>query len=342
MGASAVSATRRDAFTAGRRARWAELESRTAALSGSRLRGLRAGDVERFAILYRRTASDLAIARRDFPDEAVTEYLNSLCGRAHVLLHRGAAPRPSSALRFFATGAPRVFRANAGYFLASLACLAAGTAAGWLAYALRPDLRGLLVPDSLFNQMAQGAPGVSVPEPFLAAPSIFLHNIEVALVIFIGGLCVGVLSAFLIFVQGWSLGTLGAAVHAGGYDYSFWSLIAAHGVLELSITVTAGAAGLRLGDSLLRPGMRSRGDALAHAAQDILGLALAAMVLLVVAGTLEAFVSPSTLPGGAKIAIGSGAGACFYAWLLLAGRGRSANPGLRLDASPEVASPATG
>ena len=159
---------------------------------------------------------------------------------------------------------------------------------------------------------------------------------------FVVGIGLGVPTVLLLFLNGWTLGTLGAAVHGGGYDLAFWSLIAAHGVLELSITVTAGAAGLRLGDSLLRPGMRSRGDALAHAAQDILGLALAAMVLLVVAGTLEAFVSPSTLPGGAKIAIGSGAGACFYAWLLLAGRGRSANPGLRLDASPEVASPATG
>ena len=165
-----------ESFSAGRRARWAELEARTAALAGNHLRSLGAADIERFAILYRRTASDLAIARRDFPDQPVTEYLNALCGRAHVLLNRGSAPRLRNAIGFFATGAPRAFRANSGYFLASLACLLSGVVAGWLAYDLRPDLRGLLVPNSLFAEMAQGGSGISLPQPFLADPSIFLHN----------------------------------------------------------------------------------------------------------------------------------------------------------------------
>jgi uncharacterized membrane protein SpoIIM required for sporulation len=323
-----------ETFSAGRRARWAELEARTAALAGNQLRGLGSADIERFAILYRRTASDLAIARRDFPDQSVTEYLNSLCGRAHVLLNRGSAPRVRNAVRFFATGAPRAFRANAGYFLASLACLLSGVLAGWLAYDLRPDLRGLLVPDSLFAEMAQGGSGTTLPQPFLADPSIFLHNMEVALLILALGLCVGVPTALLVFFQGWGLGTLGAAVHAGGYDYSFWSLIAAHGVLELSIFVTAGAVGLRLGDALLRPGMLKRADALARASRETVGLALVVILLLVVSGTLEAFVSPSGIPGAVKIAIGLTVGAIFYAWLLLAGRERRALPHLALDAAP--------
>ena len=251
----ALDAMNLESFSAGRRTRWAELETRTAALAGNHLRSLGAADIERFAILYRRTASDLAIARRDFPDQPVTEYLNSLCGRAHVLLNRGSAPRFHNAVAYFATGAPRAFRANAGYFLASLACLLSGVVAGWLAYDLRPDLRGLLVPSSLFAEMAQGGSGITLPQPFLADPSIFLHNMEVALLILILGLCAGVPTALLIFFQGWGLGTLGAAIHAGGYDYAFWSLIAAHGVLEMSIFVTAGAVGLRLGDAVLRPGM---------------------------------------------------------------------------------------
>jgi len=313
-----------DAFIASRQARWSELEARTEQLRRGRMGGMRAEDLQRYAALYRRTASDLSIARRDFPEHPVTEYLNSLYGRAHVVLHRGPAPRLTAVLPFFASGAPRLFRANAGYFLASLGCLLAGTFAGWLAYALRPDLRGLLVPDSLFDEMARGAPQVSIPQPLLAAPSIFVHNIEVAAICFILGLCLGLPTALLLFINGWSLGTLGAAVHSGGYDYAFWSLIAAHGVLELSIIVIAGAAGLRLGDALLRPGLRSRGDSLAQAGRDILGLFLATVVLLVVAGCLEAFVSPSGLPGGAKIGIGLTVGAAFYSWLLLGGRERRA------------------
>jgi uncharacterized membrane protein SpoIIM required for sporulation len=321
-----------DAFVAARRSRWSELEARAATLTAGRLRRLEPTDLERLANLYRHAAGDLAIARRDFPDHPVTEYLNGLCGRVHVLLHRGREPRVQGGLQFFLTGAPRLFRANVGYFAAALACLLAGVLAGWLAYDLRPDLRTLLVPDSLFDQMAQGAPSVTMPQPLLAAPSIFVHNIEVAAVVFVAGILLGLPTAYLLLLNGWTLGTLGAAVHGGGYDFAFWSLIAAHGVLELSIIVIAGAAGLRLGDAILRPGLRRRVDSIAAAGHDVVGLFLATAVLLVVAGCLEAFVSPSGLPGGLKVGIGLAVGATFYAWLLLAGRTPAATPSLRLEA----------
>ena len=42
--------------------------------------------------------------------------------------------------------------------------------------------------------------------------------------------------------------------------------------------------------------------------------------LLIIAGTLEAFVSPSSLPDAVKLAVGAGVGLLLYSWLLLAGR----------------------
>lgn len=327
-----------DAFVAARRGRWSELETRSAALSAGRLRRLGPTDLERLAALYRHAAGDLAIARRDFPEHPITEYLNGLCGRVHVLLHRGREPRAQGALNFFLTGAPRLFRANAGYFAAALACLLAGVLAGWLAYDLRPDLRSLLVPSSLFDAMARGAPSVAVPQPLLAAPSIFIHNIEVAAVLFVSGVLLGLPTVYLLLLNGWTLGTLGAAVHGGGYDFAFWSLIAAHGVLELSVIVIAGAAGLRLGDAILRPGLRRRVDSIAAAGHDVVGLFVATAACLVVAGCLEAFVSPSGLPGAVKVAVGLAVGASFYTWLLLAGRMRRAAAALRLDAPSEARS----
>jgi uncharacterized membrane protein SpoIIM required for sporulation len=322
-----------EAFVAARRSRWSELESRSAALRAGQLRRLGPADLERLAALYRHAAGDLAIARRDFPEHPITEYLNGLCGRVHVLLHRGREPRAQAALQFFLTGAPRLFRANAGYFAAALACLLAGVLAGWLAYDLRPDLHTVLVPDSLFDEMARGTPNIAVPQPLLAAPSIFVHNIEVAAIVFVSGIVLGLPTVYLLLLNGWTLGTLGAAVHGGGYDFAFWSLIAAHGVLELSIIVIAGAAGLRLGDAILRPGLRGRVDSLAAAGHDVVGLFLSTAVLLVVAGCLEGFVSPSALPGGLKVGIGLAVGSAFYAWLLLAGRTHRASPPLRLDAA---------
>ena len=93
-----------------------------------------------------------------------------------------------------------------------------------------------------------------------------------------------------------------------------------HGVIELTVICTAAGAGLRLGDAVLRPGLHSREEALARAARPAVELALGAACLLVVAGLIEGFVTPSSLPDPAKLAVGAGTGLALYAWLLLAGR----------------------
>jgi uncharacterized membrane protein SpoIIM required for sporulation len=314
-----------DAFIATRQGRWAELEERiTAARKG--IRSLPASSLERFGVLLRHASSDLAIARRDYPDAAITEYLNSLCSRAYPLLYRGSPLRVGAITSFFATGLPRAFRAALPYFAASLGLMLLGAIGGWLAVDLRPDLRTSLVPPSLFDEMARGQIHADIPDAPFAASFIIQNNIRVALICFVGGLLLGLPTALVLLANGWMLGAIAAAVHLGGYDLQFWSLIVPHGVIELSVIIIAGATGLMVGDAILRPGQLRRGDALAAVARRVISLAAGAAVLLVIAGTLEGFVSPSGLPDAAKLAIGAAMGVALYSWLLLAGRGRSESP----------------
>jgi len=146
----------------------------------------------------------------------------------------------------------------------------------------------------------------------------------------------GIPTALVLLSNGWMLGTVAAAVHLGGYDYQFWSLIVPHGVLELSVIVVSGGTGLMLGDAILRPGDLRRTEALARVAVRAVLLVLGAASLLVIAGTLEAFVSPSSLPDGAKLAVGATVGLLLYSWLLLAGRTRRRRPSFRFDRPAET------
>jgi len=320
-----------DQFIASREQRWAELEAAVRRARRGRLRALSAAELERFGVLLRHTSSDLAIARRDHPNAAITEYLNGLCARAHPLLYRGAPPPLGAIPRFYADGLPRAFRAAWPYIVAGLALLAAGFIAGWLAVDLRPDLRAALVPQSLFDQMARGHIQANVPDAPFAASFIIQNNIRVALICFAGGVLIGLPTALVLLTNGWMLGTVAAAVHLGGYDAQFWSLIVPHGVIELSVIVIAGGTGLMLGDSILRPGTLRRGDALAAAARRAVALAVGAATLLVIAGTLEAFVSPSSLPDAAKLAVGAVSGALLYSWLILAARTPAPRRSVSLD-----------
>ncbi|GAC1337108.1 MAG: stage II sporulation protein M [Candidatus Dormibacteria bacterium] len=286
-----------------------------------------AQDLERFGVLYRHAASDLAIARRDYGHEGVTRYLEELCARAHPLLYRGAAPRPGALPRFYAVELPRLFRLSWPYMVASLLLLITGAAAGWLAVSLRPDLAPALVPPSLFDQMARGQIGGELPDAGLAFGSITTNNIRVAIIACCGGVLLALPTVFILLSNGWVLGTLAGTIHQGGFDLAFWSLILPHGVLELSVIVFAGGAGLMLGDSVLRPGLLSRGEAFARAARRAFRLALGFAFLLPICACIESFVSPSGLPRVAKFGVAILSGTLLYTWLLLAGRERPALAG---------------
>jgi uncharacterized membrane protein SpoIIM required for sporulation len=319
-----------DGFVAARRDRWAQLEAMLRRSRRGRLRDIPAAELERFGSLYREAASDLAIARRDFPEDNLTTYINDLCARAHPMLYRSPPARPRDLLRWFAVGIPRAFRERRKYVLLSLGIMAAGAVAGWLAVDLRPDLRASLIPQSGFDQLARGQVS-ALPSAPLLGTVIITNNIKVAAVCFLGGALVGLPTALILAANGWMLGTIAAAVHQGGYDVAFWSLIVPHGVLELSIIVIAGATGLYVGDAILRPGLLGRGEAFTRAAQGSLGLAAGTASLLVVSGILEAYVSPSGLPAGVKLLIGAVIGAALYSWLLLTGRTRRRPARVLLD-----------
>src|SRR6266571_6939582 len=98
-------------FSAARQAHWAELEQLLARSEGNGLRGFDAEQIEALGRAYRQVISDLAIARRDFPNDQLTAWLNGLAARAHLRLY-SAPPRAWRRLgQFFWTDFARRFRA---------------------------------------------------------------------------------------------------------------------------------------------------------------------------------------------------------------------------------------
>src|SRR5438876_4506362 len=79
---------RADDFVRRRRPEWERLESLLSRSGGSRLGGLRPGEVLALAALYRRATADLARAQRDWPGEPVHRYLNGLSARGHGVVYR--------------------------------------------------------------------------------------------------------------------------------------------------------------------------------------------------------------------------------------------------------------
>ena len=312
----------RDRFVAARRERWDRLETLLRSAGRRRLSRLNAGELFELGQLYRGATSDLAIARRDFPYERVTVYLNGLVARAHPIIYRERATSLRRVAWFARFGFPAAYRASGAYTALAFGLMLASALVAAVLVTYRSSLADILLGTDQTRYMR----GVMVHHHLwvksatenhsVASSFIMLNNIHVAFVAFAGGMLVGTLTIYVMIQNGINLGATAALVAQYGLSAQLWSFVLPHGVIELSVIFAAGGAGLMIADAILRPGLLSRGEALVRAGRRAAYLILGCVPLLVVAGTIEGNFSPSDAPIPAKLTVGLVAGVLLYTYLL--------------------------
>lgn len=315
-------------FIATKRPDWERL---AALLDKSRtgLSFLSASEIQQLGQLYRQATSDLAIARRDFPRHPVNEYLNGLVARGHGAIYRQSATPGQALVTFFTTTFPQTFRATWAYTLASFLMFFLPALLAFVLVYRDTENASLLVPgvEPVIADIRAGEEWwLSINESGRAASSalIMTNNIRVTFLAFAGGVLLGFLTLYVLAQNGLLIGTVAGAAQRFDFADNLWGFIAAHGMVELSVIFIAGGAGLQLGWAIFRPGLLTRRAALVVAARRALNLLLGCVPLLVIAGMIEGFISPSALPIAAKLAVSFGSGILLYGYLILAGRAASA------------------
>jgi uncharacterized membrane protein SpoIIM required for sporulation len=132
---------------------------------------------------------------------------------------------------------------------------------------------------------------------------IMTNNIAVCFYTYAGGILAGLGTILLMFTNGMSIGVITTACTQNHMALSMASFVAAHGALELPSIFISGGAGLRLASGLLFPGMLRRRDALALAGAESIRLLSGTIPLLIIAGVLEAFLSPTHAPLALKFSV---------------------------------------
>jgi uncharacterized membrane protein SpoIIM required for sporulation len=142
----------------------------------------------------------------------------------------------------------------------------------------------------------------------LASSAIMTNNMSVGFTTFAFGITAGLGTMYMMAFNGLLIGVIGMACGLSGMSLQLWSFVAPHGVLELPAIFIAGGAGLGIAQGLMFPGVLPRRESLARAGLEAVQLVLGTIPILIIAGLIEAFVSPTGLPMPLKFSV---AGALF-------------------------------
>jgi uncharacterized membrane protein SpoIIM required for sporulation len=319
---SILLAVRSEEFVALRREDWNRLEDLLARAGASHLNALAPAQVLTMAALYRRATADLARAQRDWPGEPVHSYLNGLVGRGHGVVYRRGGRVWRRIRDFYAEVLPRTYREAWPYLLASAALLFVPAIVSFFVVLANPDSASAIASPDLIDQVRHHKLWTDIPPQVrtIAGGAIMANNIFVVMVAFGIGVVFGLPVIYVLITNGISLGGLFGLTAAYGLAGGLFDFVIAHGVLELSVIVAEGAAGLMMGWALVSPGNRRRVDALVDATRRAFILLIGLAPLLVVAGTIEGNISPSAAPFAVKVTIGLATGLLYYSYLLFVGR----------------------
>jgi uncharacterized membrane protein SpoIIM required for sporulation len=313
-----------DRFINERKTVWQRLEELLDLLDRMTLRRLHREEVRELGRIYRRTASDLAIARAESRDPRLVNYLNSLVIRAHGRIYRADAQGGRRIRDFFARDFPQSFRRTWRYTATAFACFVVFSAVAFFGTRHDPDFSEFagispFFREAVINNRTHWWERLNDASQ-IGSTQIFTNNIRVTFYAFALGAMLGVGTLYILAYNGAMFGAIIALTYRAGFGNDLLSFVVGHGVIELSCIFIAGGAGLLIGTALLMPGDLSRGDAFKSRGMEAVRLIVGCVPLLVVAGIIEGFISPQPIPAAIKIGIGTLTGIVLYMYLLLAGR----------------------
>ncbi len=307
-----------EAFVRERREAWARLQELTDRSQRARLGALSDAELHEMGALYRRTSADLARAQTryasTFAGQELVRSLNALVLRAHAQIYSAPPALPSRGLWFLLFGFPAAFRRHWKPIALAALFMFGPAFAAYVAVWTSPQSATLFVDREVIAKVGERAQkklvtgwGANTDYQGLASSPatssyIATNNIRVTVMAVGLGVTGGIGTAFVLIQNGLMIGGLAGAATNSNVDFLFWSVILPHGVLELTAICIAGGAGLLIARALYAPGDLMRRDALKLAGNEAAQLLAGVAAMLLLAGFIEGFITPTALPPAFKMA----------------------------------------
>ena len=285
----------------------------------TRRRRLSGAEADELVRLYQSVATHLSVVRSSAPDPGLVQRLSVLVSRARNALAGAHDPRWSDVVRFATVSAPAaVYRIRWWVHGVTAACVLVAVVAG-VAAVNDPAILALLGSPEEQQQYVDEAFAQYYDPGLDFALTVWTNNAWIAAQCIALGIT-GVWPFYVLANNAVNVGATGGLMAEHGRLDIFFALITPHGLLELTAIFVAGAAGLRLFWTIVDPGRRPRGVALAQEGRATFTIVVTLAVALAVSGIVEGWVTGSTLPWWVKIVIGAIVLAAFWTWVTVLGR----------------------
>jgi uncharacterized membrane protein SpoIIM required for sporulation len=297
-------------WIARREPNWKRLDGLLEQAEKQGIKSLSAKEIKDLASLYRSVSADLARARTNKVGNILTQDLQKLTARGYNQIYQGSQRQEWQQVKeFYLWGFPQVVQENWVYIaIATGICCLTAMIAWW--YGWRdPTFIAITVPENIIKIVEEDGElwmGSMVGTEPLASSNITINNLSVSFGAIAGGITAGIYTMFIMAFNGMSIGAIATLVGKNNLAYPFWAFVFPHGSLELPAIFFAGGAGLLIGQGMIFPGKYKRIDAFkingTKAAQLLMGI----IPMLIMAGTIEGFFSPSPLiPSLIKYLVGT-------------------------------------
>ncbi len=307
-------------------ARWQRLEEM---LDEVAKRKPNAAEIEELPRLFRQTCHDLSVAQHRVYPPGLVDRLNALAIRGYHTLERRVSGGWERLYRMMAVDFPRMVRAEWRLFW--FCCVMFW--GPFLAFAIYtphdPEwAMALLGPETLVQVEgmygAHTSPQDYIREEYGSDFMMFCfyiyNNVSIDLRTFAGGLLGGVGAIVIMLFNGLTIGAMTGYVHHACNKETFYSFTSGHSAPELMGIVISGMAGMRLGLSLIRPGLRDRRTSLVLGGRQSMTLIMGACLMTAFAAVIEGFWSAQPFPPIVKYIFGAIMWIITLSYLAFAGR----------------------
>lgn len=162
---------------------------------------------------------------------------------------------------------------------------------------------------------------LSLAPPGVFASGILTNHLTVTIALFALGATLGLGTALVLLNNGIHIEAITAFVLREGDGPGLLAFLSAHGPLELSLIVVAGAAGLMIGQAFIDPGEQPRMAHVRRRAAEAVKLVVGNAPFLSFVGIVEGYVSPGAFfPAALRASLGLLLALAFWSYIAFVGR----------------------